>query len=131
VTWTPALRGLERRSGHSATAGSALRRHSDEAPASWYEATVWTRGPDGAVWHVGLSAQSSREAEEQLDASYGRGNYLIHLRAYEAIIWTRDDEPGERVTVRAPSPKEAREELEGAYGQGNVVLLPIKEYEPR
>jgi hypothetical protein len=45
------------------------------------------------------------------------------VRAYDAIVWTSDDQPGLRVQVLAQSLQEAAEKLEAEYGKEAIFTL--------
>jgi hypothetical protein len=49
------------------------------------------------------------------------------MRPYRAIIWVKDSEPGQRVTVLARSLDEAMALLEARHGKGTVFDLHNEE----
>ncbi len=48
-------------------------------------------------------------------------------REYHAIVWTKDVQHGQRVTIWAADLDEARKRLEQQYGQGTVFDLHNEE----
>ncbi len=48
---------------------------------------------------------------------------VMVMRIYQAVIWTSDDEPEQRVTVSAESWEDARAFLEQEFGVGTVLFM--------
>ena len=50
----------------------------------------------------------------------------MRAKLYKAMVWV-EDQPGQRVSVRAESLDEAKKSLEARYGEGNVFDLHNEE----